>query len=99
MRTILFLMTVLMSFGSYASQGYRVKGRVTDGQSGRGLSGATVTNLQTKESKVTDREGNYQIHVATGKDVLEFRALGYLTRRVSVNGKSKVDAVMAADLH
>ncbi|VTR41672.1 magnesium chelatase subunit D [Sphingobacterium thalpophilum] len=92
-------MTVLMSFGSYASQGYRVKGRVTDGQSGRGLSGATVTNLQTKESKVTDREGNYQIHVATGKDVLEFRALGYLTRRVSVNGKSKVDAVMAADLH
>ncbi len=88
-----------MSFGSYASQGYRVKGRVTDGQSGRGLSGATVTNLQTKESKVTDREGNYQIHVATGKDVLEFRALGYLTRRVSVNGKSKVDAVMAADLH
>ncbi|WP_324756731.1 vWA domain-containing protein [Sphingobacterium thalpophilum] len=99
MRTILFLMTVLMSFGSYASQGYRVKGRVTDGQSGRGLSGATVTNLQTKESKVTDREGNYQIHVATGTDVLEFRALGYLTRRVSVNGKSKVDAVMAADLH
>jgi len=92
-------MTVLMSFGSYASQGYRVKGRVTDGQSGRGLSGATVTNLQTKESKVTDREGNYQIHVATGTDVLEFRALGYLTRRVSVNGKSKVDAVMAADLH
>ncbi len=88
-----------MSFGSYASQGYRVKGRVTDGQSGRGLSGATVTNLQTKESKVTDREGNYQIHVATGTDVLEFRALGYLTRRVSVNGKSKVDAVMAADLH
>lgn len=88
-----------MSFGSYASQGYRVKGKVTDGQSGRGLSGATVTNLQTKESKVTDREGNYQIHVATGTDVLEFRALGYLTRRVSVNGKSKVDAVMAADLH
>ena len=92
-------MTVLMSFGSYASQGYRVKGRVTDGQSGRGLSGITVTNLQTKQSKVTDREGNYQIHVATGTDVLEFRALGYLTRRVSVNGKSKVDAVMAADLH
>lgn len=99
MRAILFLMTVLISFGSYAGQGYRVKGRVTDGQSGRGLSGITVTNLQTKQSKVTDREGNYQIHVATGTDVLEFRALGYLTQRVSVNGKSKVDAVMAADLH
>src|SRR5690606_26334686 len=99
MRAILFLMTVLISFGSYAGQGYRVKGRVTDGQSGRGLSGITVTNLQAKQSKVTDREGNYQIEVATGTAVLEFRALGYLTQRVSVNGKSKVDPVIVADHH
>ena len=97
MRTILFLMSMLLSIGGYASQQYEVKGKVTDATSKLALSGVVVTNVQTNERKSTDRDGNYQIQVTTGKTTLEFSYLGYITQRVEVKRKGKVDVAMVQD--
>jgi len=97
MRTILFLMIMLLSIGGYASQQYEVKGKVTDATSKLALSGVVVTNVQTNERKSTDRDGNYQIQVTTGKTTLEFSYLGYITQRVEVKRKGKVDVAMVQD--
>ncbi|RKE42619.1 vWA domain-containing protein [Sphingobacterium detergens] len=94
MRTILFLMSMLLSIGGYAGQQYEVKGKVTDATSKLALSGVVVTNVQTNERKSTDRDGNYQIQVTTGKTTLEFSYLGYITQRVEVKRKGKVDIAM-----
>lgn len=99
MRTILFLMSMLLSIGGYAGQQYEVKGKVTDATSKLALSGVVVTNVQTNERKSTDRDGNYQIKVTTGRTTLEFSYLGYITQRVEVKRKGKVDIAMVKDTH
>ncbi|ULT22786.1 carboxypeptidase-like regulatory domain-containing protein [Sphingobacterium sp. E70] len=90
-------MSMLLSIGGYAGQQYEVKGKVTDATSKLALSGVVVTNVQTNERKSTDRDGNYQIQVTTGKTTLEFSYLGYITQRVEVKGKGKVDIAMVQD--
>ncbi|MGE8378650.1 MAG: YfbK domain-containing protein [Sphingobacterium sp.] len=97
MRTILFLMSMLLSIGGYASQQYEVKGKVTDAMTKLALSGVVVTNVQTNERKSTDRDGNYQIQVTPGKTTLEFSYLGYIAQRVEVKRKGKVDVAMVQD--
>ncbi|MEI2271313.1 von Willebrand factor type A domain-containing protein [Sphingobacterium sp. ML3W] len=97
MRTILFLMSMLLSLGGYAGQQYEVKGKVTDAKTKLALSGVVVTNVQTNERKSTDRDGNYQIKVTPGKTTLEFSYLGYITQRVEVKRKGKVDVAMVQD--
>lgn len=99
MRTILFLMSMLLSIGGYAGQQYEVKGKVTDATSKLALSGVVITNVQTNERKSTDRDGNYQIKVTTGRTTLEFSYLGYITQRVEVKRKGKVDIAMVKDTH
>ncbi|MGE8292246.1 MAG: YfbK domain-containing protein [Sphingobacterium sp.] len=99
MRTILFLMSMLLSFGGYAGQQYEVKGKVTDATRKLALSGVVVTNMQTNERQSTDRDGNYQIKVTTGRTTLEFSYFGYITQRVEVKRKSKVDVAMVKDTH
>ncbi|WP_223580878.1 vWA domain-containing protein [Sphingobacterium sp. GVS05A] len=99
MRTILFLMSMLLSIGGYASQQYEVKGKVTDATSKLALRGVVVTNVQTNERQSTDRDGNYQIKVTTGRTTLEFSYFGYITQRVEVKRKGKVDIVLVKDTH
>ncbi|OOG17124.1 hypothetical protein BWD42_16830 [Sphingobacterium sp. CZ-UAM] len=97
MRTILFLMSMLLSLGGYAGQQYEVKGKVTDAKTKTALSAVVVINVETNARTATDRDGNYQIQVTSGKTTLEFRSLGYITQRVKVKGNSTMDIRMVQD--
>nr|WP_277603192.1 von Willebrand factor type A domain-containing protein [Sphingobacterium sp. DR205] len=97
MRTILFLMSLLLSIGGYAGQKYEVKGKVTDAMTKLALSGVVVTNVQTTESTSTDRDGNYRIQAEAETTILEFSYLGYITQRIQVKRKTKVDVAMVQD--
>ncbi|PUV21521.1 vWA domain-containing protein [Sphingobacterium athyrii] len=97
MRTILFLISLLLSIGGYAGQKYEVKGKVTDATTKLALSAVVVTNVQTKESTSTDRDGNYRIQAEAGTTILEFSYLGYITQRIQVKRKTKVDVAMVQD--
>ncbi|WP_343564540.1 von Willebrand factor type A domain-containing protein [Sphingobacterium sp.] len=97
MRTILFLMSMLLSLGGYAGQQYEVKGKVTDAKTKMALSAVVVTNVETNARTTTDRDGNYQIQVTSGKTTLAFSSLGYITQRVKVKGKATMDISMVQD--
>lgn len=97
MRTLLFFMSLLLSISGYAGTGYEVKGKVTDATTHGALAGVLVTNVQTKERKSTDEKGYYQIRVEAGSNTLEFSYLGYITKRIQVKGKVKVDVVLQQD--
>jgi len=94
MRAILFFMSLLVSLGGYAQQGYEVSGTVTDKNSKTVLVGVQVTNQETKESKVTDKNGQYQIRIVDGKNTLVFSYVGYLNQRVVVNNRSHIDVAL-----
>ncbi len=94
MRTILFVMGLLLSIGGYAKQGYEVSGQVLDANTGIALAGVQVSNAVTKARSLTDDKGNYRIQVRDGKNTLVFSYLGYLEQRVAVNHRSKVDVAL-----
>ncbi|WP_312338270.1 vWA domain-containing protein [Sphingobacterium sp.] len=94
MRTILFVIGLLLSFGGYAKQGYEVSGKVVDANTGIALAGVQVSNAVTKEQGLTDDKGNYRIQVRDGKNILIFSYIGYLEQRVAVNHRSKVDVAL-----
>ncbi|MDR6737809.1 von Willebrand factor type A domain-containing protein [Sphingobacterium sp. 2149] len=94
MRTILFVIGLLLSFGGYAKQGYEVSGKVVDAYTGIALAGVQVSNAVTKEQRLTDDKGNYRIQVQDAKNTLIFSYIGYLEQRIAVNHRSKVDVAL-----
>ena len=95
MRAILFVIGLLLSLGGYAKQGYEVRGKVVDANTGTALVGVQVSNVATKALVQTDDKGNYRIQVLDGKNMLIFSYIGYLEQRIAVNHRSKVDVALA----
>ncbi|QRY59248.1 vWA domain-containing protein [Sphingobacterium siyangense] len=95
MRAILFVIGLLLSLGGYAKQGYEVRGKVVDANTGTALVGVQVSNVATKALVQTDDKGNYRIQVLDGKNILIFSYIGYLEQRIAVNHRSKVDVALA----
>ncbi len=94
MRSILFVIGLLLSLGGYAKQGYEVRGKVVDANIGVPLVGVQVRNIATKALVQTDDKGNYRIQVLDGKNILIFSYIGYLEQRVAVNHRSMVDVAL-----
>ncbi|WP_286736902.1 MULTISPECIES: vWA domain-containing protein [Sphingobacterium] len=95
MRAILFVIGLLLSLGGYAKQGYEVRGKVVDANTGMAIVGVQVNNAATKAHVQTDDKGNYRIQVLDGKNMLIFSHIGYLEQRIAVNHRSKVDVALA----
>ena len=70
-----------------------VTGKVTT-KEGVGLPGATVIIKGTRESTLTDFDGNYAINVSDPKAVLVFSFMGFQDVEITVAGKNKIDVVL-----
>lgn len=94
LKCYLFLLTVLFAAPIMAQQA--VTGTVTDAESGGPVPGVNVLVEGTSNGTSADFDGNYTIN-ASSDAVLVFSSIGYLTQRVSVNGRSQINVVMAVD--
>ncbi|WP_437920091.1 SusC/RagA family TonB-linked outer membrane protein [Sphingobacterium sp. LRF_L2] len=65
-----------------------VRGGVVD-STGRGLSGAEITNLKTKETSVSDAKGGYVI-AASPSDLLRVRLIGFETREIEASNAGSI---------
>lgn len=73
-----------------------VTGRVTDAD-GVSMPGVTIMIEGTTTGSITDADGRYSI-TAPSNGVLVFSFIGYLTERVSINGRSVIDLVLVQDV-
>jgi Ca-activated chloride channel family protein len=71
-----------------------IKGIVTDDQ-GEGIAGAVVSVKGTRNSTLTDVNGNYEIVVSNGREELEIRGVGLISKTVDI---SKSEYVLATTL-
>ncbi|MGN6163560.1 MAG: SusC/RagA family TonB-linked outer membrane protein, partial [Flavisolibacter sp.] len=71
-----------------------MSGTVAD-QTGKGIPGVTVTVKGTKTSTQTDGNGTYRIN-APENATLVFSSVGFSTMEMQVNGRTSVDATLAA---
>jgi hypothetical protein len=79
-----YLVAILVLFCSYIpSIGQVLIGRVTDKETGEGLYPVSVTNLSTRYSVLTDKDGNYSIEAKAGEFVA-FTLMGYKAQQKTI---------------
>ena len=78
------------------NQEVEVSGTVTDSD-GVPLPGANVLVKGTSVGVVTDFDGNYQINVPDGGEILVFSYLGFKTLEVPIDGQSTINALLESD--
>lgn len=97
-KQLLFVLGLLLFAQQAMAQDITVTGRVTAAGSGEALVGVSILVQGTSRGTNTDLDGNYSITVQQGENVLIFSYVGFITTRIEVNGRSRVDVVMAADV-
>jgi TonB-linked SusC/RagA family outer membrane protein len=93
--TVVFLLCLLAG-SQMRAQSVTLEGTVKDA-SGLSLPGVNILEKGTKNSSSTDFDGRYKIKVSNPKAILSFSFIGFKTRDISVEGKSKVDVTLSED--
>jgi TonB-linked SusC/RagA family outer membrane protein len=83
--SLLFLFTVL---NSYAQQ--QISGRVTSGETGSAISGASVVFEGTAIGTVSDREGRFSLSVPHLNGRLIFSSIGYDSLLVDISNRTQI---------
>lgn len=76
------------------AQQITVHGTVTDAQTGKTLQGAGILVIGTSIGIATDSVGYYSLTVPSPQDTLRFSYIGYQTRIVPIDSRSKIDIAM-----
>ncbi len=74
-----------------------VKGKVSDAETGDGLSGVSVTAKGSNKGAITDSNGDYTIDVPDNKAVLVFSYVGYTPQEVNVGGQTQINIQLKSD--
>lgn len=93
-----FFVTIAFSFFSialYAQNGF-IRGKITDGETGEGLYGATVMKQGTGTGVVADFDGNYSLSLEPGTHTLVVTFISYQTQTIE-NIEVKAGAVTNMD--
>ena len=85
---LLFVMLAATAQLAYA-QSRHVKGKVLD-EKGIGVPGAGITIKNTTTGTVTDVDGNFELDVPTGDNLLVIQAIGYASQEAQITGTGVV---------
>ncbi|WP_299324169.1 TonB-dependent receptor [uncultured Maribacter sp.] len=77
-------------------QDLQVRGTIID-KNGGPLPGANVLEKGTANGTQTDFDGNFTLEVANDNAILVVSYLGFLTKEISVNGKSEIIITLSED--
>tara|TARA_R110001599_G_scaffold335402_5_gene552327 strand:+ start:357 stop:3479 length:3123 start_codon:yes stop_codon:yes gene_type:complete len=81
-----------------ANQAISIRGKVTSQSDGIGLPGVNILVKGTSMGTVTDVEGNYNLNVPDGSEVLIFSSIGFITQEVPIIGRNLIDIALEEDL-
>lgn len=82
---------------AYAQQ--RVQGTVTSADDGNPLPGVNITVKNTTIGTSTGTNGNYSLNVPDTSNVLVFSFIGFQTREVQINGRSRIDVALETQVY
>lgn len=88
-------MTTATSSSSSIKPVRYVRGRVTDGQTGEALPGATVMVPNSSIGTATDMDGNFTLPVPAEQASVEVSFIGYMPMTVSVEGEKPLNVVLS----
>ncbi|MEQ9050633.1 MAG: TonB-dependent receptor [Marinoscillum sp.] len=91
------LLLAIMCAAEVLAQEVTISGTVTDQQRGETLPGATITIENEYTGTITDIDGKYTI-TTEANATLMFSFIGYETQKIKLNGQTRLDIALAADL-
>lgn len=94
--TALFLILICIS-GQVLAQSRTIKGKVTSGEDGSPIIGATVLAKGTNVGTVTNAEGDYSLNVPDGVNELVVKFIGMSDVTAKINGAT-VNVVLSTDV-
>ncbi len=95
-RITLLLVMVFMGVGLTYGQS-EVRGVVTSVDDGFGVPGVSVVVKGTTTGVQTDASGNYVIRNVQAGATLVFKALGFVTQEIAVNGRATINVSLQSD--
>ncbi|MET3128745.1 TonB-linked SusC/RagA family outer membrane protein [Arcicella rosea] len=78
--------------------GFPVKGKVTSGESGDGIPGASVLIKGTNKGTVTNALGEFSMEVDNEATVLVFSSIGYVSKEIAVAGRKLINVNLLSDV-
>ena len=98
MRKVLLLgLAFLFAAASAFAQGRVVTGKVTSGEDGLPIPGASVIVKGTTIGTATDLDGNFSLNVPQDNNLLVISFVGSVTQEVNVGNRSQVNVVLQPD--
>jgi len=94
----LFICAFGLLFASSAWAQQTVSGTVTAADDGTPLPNVTVLVQGTNSGTATNADGEYSVTVPEGGNILVFSSVGFETQEVNINGRSKINVQLSADV-
>jgi len=94
---LLFLFLLFFCSFTYAQQGYKVSGRVTEKGTNQPLPGVSVLIKGSKSAATTDVAGNFSITLNSAQQTLSFSYLGYTTQEIAAKAGSTLNVVLSEE--
>ena len=88
-RVTILLLFFSISLVSFSQNNFKVSGKVND-DSGKPVSGATVTVKGTKIATATTTDGTFSLNAPSGKSVLVITSIGFAELEVPINDKAEL---------
>lgn len=89
---------ILLTTGELMTeQQQTVRGKISN-ERGESIPGATVVVKGTSIGSITDVDGNYELNGVPADGILIFSFVGMRTQEIEVNGRTKIDVVLAEDV-
>ena len=96
MKQVLIGLFCLLFAANSIAQNIKVSGTVTDYSSGESLIGASVMVDGQTQGTITDSQGNFSIEAKSNAQLV-ISYIGYITKKVSINGKTRIDVTLEED--
>jgi len=80
------------------AQEKRVSGRITDGADQTPLPGVNIVVKGTQLGVTTNAQGNFELTVPAGRDVLTISAIGYVPQEITIGNRSELSISLQADV-
>ncbi len=87
---------VIQSEQTEILNGIIVKGKVTD-EKGTPIEGASIEVKGTTTGTITDSNGNYELQVNNGNEILSFLVPDFETVNIDINGQNVIDVQLKSD--
>jgi|WetSurMetagenome_2_1015567.scaffolds.fasta_scaffold03128_6 TonB-dependent starch-binding outer membrane protein SusC len=99
MKKILILFSLFLITGTLAmAQTVQISGTVTSSEDGLPLPGVTISVKGTTLGTLTAADGKYILPVPASASTLVFSFVGFKTQDVAIDGRTKIDVVLAQDV-